>query len=76
MTDGYGFARENIVAGQSSPQEVVNDWMNSPGHRGNILDEDFTELGVGYYYGSGPYRYYWVQLFIRDKLFIILLQVL
>lgn len=33
-------------------------------------------LGVGYYYGFGPYRYYWVQMFIRDKLFIILLQVL
>lgn len=61
-------AGENIAAGQSSPQEVVEDWMNSPGHRANILDESYTALGVGYYYNSsGLYRSYWVQLFIGDE---------
>ena len=67
VTDGYGSAGENIAAGQSSPQEVVNDWMNSPGHRANILKESYTALGVGYYYGSGPYYCYWVQMFIGDR---------
>lgn len=68
VTDGYMSAGENIAAGQSSPQEVVEDWMNSPGHRANILDESYTALGVGYYYNSsGLYCSYWVQLFIGDE---------
>lgn len=37
---------ENIATGQSTPAEVVNDWMNSPEHRANILSPKFTELGV------------------------------
>ena len=59
-----GMVGENIAAGQRSPEEVVNDWMNSPGHRANILNARFTKLGVGYFYNSQDlYRYYWVQMF-------------
>ena len=55
---------ENIAAGTPSPQSVMEQWMNSPGHRANILSADFEELGVGYYFDDeGQYRHYWVQLF-------------
>lgn len=58
---GWGSLAENIAAGQVSPAEVMNTWMDSPGHRGNILSPDFWEIGVGYYEGSGAYYRYWVQ---------------
>ncbi|OUD12521.1 hypothetical protein TPSD3_15635 [Thioflexithrix psekupsensis] len=47
---GYQYSRagENVAAGQTSPAEVMNSWMNSEGHRANILTPEFTELGVGY----------------------------
>jgi uncharacterized protein YkwD len=44
---------ENIAQGQATPAEVMTDWMNSPGHRANILDCKLTTLGVGVAYGSG-----------------------
>ncbi|WP_339215038.1 CAP domain-containing protein [Ornithinibacillus sp. FSL M8-0202] len=44
----YRTAGENIAKGQRSPQEVVNAWMNSEGHRANILNSNFTHIGVGY----------------------------
>ena len=51
--------------GQSTPEEVVEDWMNSDGHRHNILQTSpngrTMAIGVGVYYESG--KYYWVQLF-------------
>ena len=54
-------AGENIAWGQRTPEAVVNTWMNSEGHRANILNKNFTSIGVGYYLnGSTPY---WVQLF-------------
>ncbi|MER6349970.1 CAP domain-containing protein [Streptomyces sp. NPDC001595] len=53
---------ENIACGQRSPAEVVTDWMNSPGHRANILKPDFTHLGVGFA-GGGRSGTYWTQLF-------------
>lgn len=56
----YGAAGENIAGGYGSPEHVVNGWMNSEGHRANILNESFTTIGVGYH-SSGRY---WVQLFI------------
>ncbi|MBI0578895.1 SafA/ExsA family spore coat assembly protein [Neobacillus cucumis] len=59
----YRAAAENIAAGQTTPQEVVNAWMNSPGHRANILSTSTTRIGVGYAKG-GSMRYYWVQQFI------------
>ncbi|WP_458415299.1 SafA/ExsA family spore coat assembly protein [Schinkia sp. CFF1] len=60
----YSAAAENIAAGQATPQEVVNAWMNSPGHRQNILDSRMTQIGVGYAKG-GSYRHYWSQMFIK-----------
>ena len=56
----YRSAAENIARGQSSPQAVVNAWMNSSGHRANILNSSFTEIGVGYV-AEG---HYWTQMFI------------
>lgn len=65
ITVPYMAAGENIAAGYPSPEAVVEGWMNSPGHRANILSNSYTELGVGYYYDAGsPYKYYWVQLFV------------
>jgi uncharacterized protein, YkwD family len=60
----YTAAGENIAKGQRTPQEVMTGWMNSPGHRANILNSSYTEIGVGYVTdGSGAG--YWVQEFIR-----------
>lgn len=57
----YQVATENIAAGQKSAQEVVKSWMNSPGHRENIMNKEITHIGVGYA-ASGSY---WTQLFIK-----------
>ncbi len=54
----YNSAGENIAKGQSSPTEVMNQWMNSPGHRANILNSSYTQIGIAYYNGE------WVQEFI------------
>lgn len=59
----YRTAGENIAAGQTSASEVVEDWMNSEGHRKNILNPDYTHLGVGYAKG-GSMQHYWTQMFI------------
>ncbi|WP_411113781.1 CAP domain-containing protein [Streptomyces sp. 029-5] len=53
---------ENIACGQRDPREVVRGWMDSPGHRANILEPGFTHLGVGFA-GGGPAGTYWTQLF-------------
>lgn len=53
---------ENIAWGQRSPEEVVKAWMNSERHRANILNTNFTKIGVGYYQ-NGAGRNYWSQLF-------------
>ncbi|MFG2500905.1 CAP domain-containing protein [Streptomyces sp. NPDC048441] len=53
---------ENIACGQRTPTEVVDGWMNSPGHRANILKPSFTHLGVGFA-GGGSAGTYWTQLF-------------
>lgn len=53
---------ENIACGQRSAQEVVEGWMNSPGHRANILKADFTHIGIGFA-GGGRAGTYWTQLF-------------
>lgn len=57
----YTRSGENIAYGQSTPQQVVQAWMNSPGHRANILNENFTTIGVGYTVSGGTA--YWAQLF-------------
>ncbi|MFC4075519.1 CAP domain-containing protein [Salinithrix halophila] len=56
-------AGENIAAGQSTPKAVMNAWMKSDGHRRNILNANFTHIGVGYAKG-GSYGRYWTQQFI------------
>ncbi len=59
----YKSAAENIAAGQKTPKDVVTAWMNSEGHRKNILNPSLTQMGVGVYEG-GSYGIYWTQLFI------------
>lgn len=54
-------AGENIAKGQATPQAVVNAWMNSSGHRANILNSSYNRIGVGYV-ANGKY---WTQMFIR-----------
>lgn len=55
-------AGENIAWGQRSPEEVMKAWMNSSGHRANIMNKNFTKIGVGYYQNSQGVKY-WTQLF-------------
>ncbi|GKU80370.1 CAP domain-containing protein [Paenibacillus sp. L3-i20] len=54
----YNYAGENIASGQPTAARVMQDWMNSPGHRANIMNKSFTKIGVGYVNGE------WVQMFI------------
>ncbi|MBE3570892.1 MAG: hypothetical protein IMW92_12505 [Bacillales bacterium] len=65
MMKQYGIqftaAGENIAEGQRTPAEVVNDWMNSEGHRANILNKDYTHIGVGYVENGNI----WTQEFIQ-----------
>jgi uncharacterized YkwD family protein len=56
----YKAAGENIAKGQTTPEEVVKAWMNSEGHRANILSDKFTHIGVGYVENGN----YWTQQFI------------
>lgn len=58
----YKTCGENIAAGQTTPEEVMKGWMNSAGHRANIMNPSFRKLGVGYVQG-GSYKHNWVQLF-------------
>ncbi len=60
----YSSAGENIAKGQRTPTDVMNGWMNSPGHKANILNSSYTEIGVGYVTDSNGTTY-WVQHFIR-----------
>jgi len=60
----YTSAGENIAKGQKTPADVMNGWMNSPGHKANILNSTYTEIGVGYVTDSNGTTY-WVQHFIR-----------
>ncbi|MBU5484035.1 serine protease [Clostridium sp. MSJ-11] len=60
----YSAAGENIAYGQPTPKAVVDGWMNSPGHRANILSKSFTEIGVGVAKKSNG-TYYWTQMFIN-----------
>lgn len=58
----YRAAGENIAMGQRTPEEVTDGWMNSSGHRANILNGTFTSIGVGYYV-DGAGAAHWVQIF-------------
>ena len=57
-------AGENIAYGQPTPQQVMEGWMNSSGHRANILNANYTSIGVGHY-KNGAGVDYWTQLFIQ-----------
>lgn len=59
----YMAVGENIAGGQSNPEAVMYSWMNSPGHRSNILSESFGQIGIGFVKGKGAYGTYWVQIF-------------
>ena len=59
----YSAAGENIAAGFATPQSVMNAWMHSSGHKKNILNCKYTEIGVGLAYGGGTYGFYWTQDF-------------
>ncbi|WP_461204525.1 CAP domain-containing protein [Clostridium sp. DL1XJH146] len=59
----YRTAGENIAYGQNSAQEVMNGWMNSQGHRSNILNSNFSQIGVGLSIDQSG-RKYWTQMFI------------
>lgn len=51
---------ENVAAGYTTPEQVVAGWMGSEGHRDNILNPDFKDIGCGYAYGTGTqYGHYW-----------------
>lgn len=63
MTVSQDMAGENIAAGYGSPKAVMDGWMSSPGHRANILREDFTDIGIGCVYYNGVW--YWAQSFGR-----------
>lgn len=59
ITASYGYAGENIAMGQRTPDEVMECWMNSTGHKKNILGKNFKKIGVGYDSSSNS----WVQIF-------------
>lgn len=59
---------ENVAGGYSTPEDVMDGWMNSSGHRANILNPDFKKIGIGYEFlendtGSVNYNHYWTQVF-------------
>lgn len=63
----YTNAAENIASGYSTPEDVVNAWMNSEGHRASIMSETYEKIGVSCYIdNNSEYKYYWDQLFIKD----------
>lgn len=68
MMENFGIrfsaAGENIAYGQKTPQAVMTAWMNSAGHRSNILSPSFSEIGVGAYKNSNG-TIYWSQMFIK-----------
>lgn len=61
MNQGAFYSGENIAAGQRTPEEVMNSWMNSSGHRANILSKNFKYIAIGYY------KNYWVQIFSTNN---------
>ncbi|NOR88911.1 MAG: hypothetical protein GQ524_01530 [Anaerolineales bacterium] len=67
---GYSYSAiaENIFAGSSSAQSIFNGWMNSSGHRDNMLNPTYTEIGVGYrYWADSTYRAYTTAVFAKPR---------
>ena len=76
QTEAEGYAwqawGENIAVGQQTPDAVVNGWINSPGHRANMLSANFRDIGIGHVYleedgGSLRYKHYWTQVFATEQ---------
>ncbi len=64
----YSYLGENIAAGGSTPTDTIKQWMNSQGHRENILNSNYTEIGFGYSHSnSSKYKHYWVQVFGKSN---------
>ena len=71
---GYDWTRvgENVAAGYTTPEAVVEGWMNSPGHRANILNPEFKHIGIGYENAPddnnalNDFDIYWTQVFATD----------
>lgn len=61
----FSAAGENIAYGQRTPQDVMNSWMNSPGHRSNILNATYNQIGVGVAKAANG-TFYWTQMFIKN----------
>ena len=61
LSGGYTTAGENIAMGQRSAESVCNSWYNSPGHKANMLNENYTKGAIACWYENGTY--YWVNLF-------------
>ncbi|MDD4188322.1 MAG: LysM peptidoglycan-binding domain-containing protein [Bacilli bacterium] len=61
----FSAAAENIASGQNTAEEVIRHWMNSAGHRANILNSTFNKIGVGVAKDSND-NLYWTQIFVRD----------
>ena len=60
----YSYSGENLAAGNSTAAATVEQWINSPGHYANMIDPEFTEIGIGFYYDeNSTYKYHWVQIF-------------
>lgn len=68
MMESFGIrfssAGENIAYGQKTPAQVMSAWMNSPGHRANILSPSYTQIGVGLARNRNGVPY-WTQMFIK-----------
>lgn len=61
----YGQAAENIAAGNVNPVPTFEQWLNSKDHRANMLGENFTHIGIGYYYvPDSQYKYYWSMFLV------------
>jgi len=64
MSIGFSLVAENIAYGQKSPEEVMKTWLKSSGHRSNILNSKFTEIGCGMSLSENG-RLYWCVCFAK-----------
>ena len=68
--EGYSWRAwaENIAAGDSSPEEAMDGWMNSPPHRDSMLSTSYQHIGIGYVYNpAAPWGHYWTAVFARPS---------
>lgn len=69
MGYSYSTVAENIAAGSRTPSQVFQQWMNSPGHRANMLNPDVSEVGVGFVLNAPrtSYSHYWVLVLAKPN---------